>query len=181
MRQVYINILTKAIGEKTRGIWEKKILGLGSPKFDKVANIRKEDLDIPEDWLKIIEKPDGSRKKVIFYNTSISALLHNDEDMIKKMKNVFGIFKENQDEVALLWRPHPLIQATVSSMRPMLWAEYEKLLAQYKEEGWGIYDDTADLNRAIEISDVYYGDASSVVQLYQKTGKPIMMQNVNVL
>ena len=181
MRQIYINVLTKETGENTRSIWEEKILGLGSPKYDKVANIRKEDLEIPEEWLKIIEKPDGSRKKVIFYNTSINALLHHNEDMIKKMQYVFGIFKENQDEVALLWRPHPLIQATVSSMRPMLWVEYEKLLIQYKEEGWGIYDDSADLNRAIEISDAYYGDASSVVQLYQKTGKLVMMQDVIVL
>lgn len=181
MRQIYINVLTKETGENTRSIWEEKILGLGSPKYDKVANIRKEDVEIPEEWLRIIEKPDGSRKKVIFYNTSINALLHHNEDMIKKMQYVFGIFKENQDEVALLWRPHPLIQATVSSMRPMLWVEYEKLLMQYKEEGWGIYDDTADLNRAIEISDAYYGDASSVVQLYQKTGKLVMMQDVIVL
>ena len=28
------------------------------------------------------------------------------------------------------------------------------------------------------LSDAYYGDKSSVVELYMKTGKPIMMQNV---
>ncbi len=181
MRQIYINVLTNETGENTRGIWEEKILGLGSPKYDKVTNIRKEDLEIPAEWLKIIEKQDGSRKKIIFYNTSINGLLHHNDDMIKKIQYVFSIFKEHKDEVALLWRPHPLIQATVSSMRPMLWVEYEKLLKQYKEEGWGIYDDTADLNRAIEISDAYYGDASSVIQLYQKTGKPVMMQSVEIM
>lgn len=181
MRQIYVNVLTKAAGKNTRGMWEEKILGIGSPKFDKVSNTRKEDLEIPAKWQKIIGKPDGSRKKVIFYNTGINALLRHNEDMIKKMQNVFGFFKEHQDEMALLWRPHPLIQATVSSMRPKLWVEYEKILIQYKEEGWGIYDDTADLNRAIEISDAYYGDASSVVQLYQQTGKPVMIQNVENL
>ena len=70
---------------------------------------------------------------------------------------------------------------SVSSMRPQLWAEYDKLLRQYKEEGWGIYDDSADLDRAIEISDAYYGDGSSVVQLYKNTGKPVMMQNVEIV
>ncbi|MCM1144989.1 MAG: hypothetical protein NC407_09795 [Lachnoclostridium sp.] len=181
MRQIYINVLTKELGEGTRSIWEGKILGLGSPKYDKVASAGKEDFEIPDEWRKIITKPDGSWKKIIFYNTSINALLHHNEDMIKKIQYVFGVFKDHQDEVALLWRPHPLIQATVSSMRPMLWVEYEKLLMQYKEEGWGIYDDTADLNRAIELSDAYYGDESSVVQLYQKTGKPVMMQKVEIL
>jgi hypothetical protein len=51
---------------------------------------------------------------------------------------------------------------------------------QYLAEGWGIYDDTADLDRAIAISDAYYGDGSSVVQLYQQTGKPVMIQNVEI-
>lgn len=101
--------------------------------------------------------------------------------MLEKMEYVFRIFKENQDEVALLWRPHPLIKATVSSMRPKLWQEYDRLVKRYLEEGWGIYDDTADVDRAIALSDAYYGDGSSIVQMYKETGKPIMMQNVEIL
>ena len=34
-------------------------------------------------------------------------------------------------------------------MRPQLWVEYEKLVKQYKEEGWGIYDDTSDIEIAV--------------------------------
>ena len=51
----------------------------------------------------------------------------------------------------------------------------------YRGRLGGFYDDTADLDRAIEISDAYYGDGSSVVQLYQQTGKPIMMQDVEIV
>ena len=160
---------------------EKKFLGTGSPKFDKVLNTRKEDLEIPEEWLEIIQKPDGSCKKIIFYNTSVTALLQHGEKMLEKMKDVFRIFKENRNEIALLWRPHPLIKTTIESMKPELWDEYEKIVEQYKEEGWGIYDDTADMDRAVVLSDGYYGDWSSLVQLYQKTGKPAMIQDVNVV
>nr|MCR4743957.1 hypothetical protein [Lachnospiraceae bacterium] len=95
-------------------------------------------------------------------------------------KRVLEIFKENRDEIALLWRPHPLMEATVRSIHPELWDEYSRIVEKYKEEKWGIYDDTAELDRAIAISDAYYGDASSVVNLYQKTGKPVMIQNVAV-
>ena len=56
--------------------------------------------------------------------------------------------------------------------------EYEEIVSWYKKEAWGIYDDSADLDRAIVISDAYYGDGSSVVQLYEKCEKPIMIQNV---
>ena len=184
MKQVYIKVLLDATdnhSEAARKYWDDKILGLGSPKIDKVLNTKKEDLEIPQEWLKIIEKPDGSWKKIIFYNTSVGALLQHDEKMLKKMRDVFQVFQENRNEVALLWRPHPLIKATVESMRPQLWIEYDRIVRKYREESWGIYDDTSDVDRAIALSDAYYGDGSSVVQMYQKTGKPLMMQNVNVI
>ena len=178
MKQVYVKVLMDAMEdhrEAVRKYWDDKILGLGSPKLDKVRNTKKEDLEILLDWLRIIEKPDGSWKKIIFYNTSINALLHHNEKMLEKMQNVFQVFKDNADEVALLWRPHPLIRATIESMRLQLWIEYDKLVRQYREEGWGIYDDTSDLDRAIALSDAYYGDGSSVVQLCREKGMPVMM------
>ena len=183
MRKIYVNVMTEyAKGSKAdRKYWEAKILGLGSPKVDKVLRTKKEELEIPEEWLKVIEKEDGSWKKVIFYNTSVTALLEHGEKMLVKMRDVFRVFRENVEEVALLWRPHPLIQATIESMRAELWEEYRELVKVYKEEGWGIYDDTADLDRAIALCDGYYGDHSSVVKLCQEAGKAVMVQNVGVL
>ncbi len=181
MRKAYIDVLTGAAGENTRPYWEKKILGLGSPKMDKVLESSREAWEVPREWRQILEKPDGSRKKVILYNTSVTALLNQGENMIKKMHSVFDTFKENVEDVALLWRPHPLMKATIESMRPQLWMDYEKLEEQYREEGWGIYDDTVELNRAIALCDAYYGDGSSLVQLCQKAGKPVMIQNVEIL
>lgn len=180
MRQIYINVLTQFAGKDTRRTWEKKILGLGSPKLDKVVNTKVEDKDIPEEWKRIIYRPDGSRKKVILYNTSVNGLLRHNEKMLEKIQDALGIFKENRDEAALLWRPHPLIQVTISSMRPKLWREYEKIVEEYREAGWGIYDDTAELDRAIVLCDGYYGDASSLVELCRKMEKPVMIQNVEV-
>ena len=183
MRQVYINVMSELIGEHTRKVWEKKILGLGSPKLDKMermANTRIKDEDIPEEWKSVICKPDGSRKKVILYNISVSAILHHKEKMLGKIESVFGIFRENTDNVALLWRPHPLIKATIDSMHPELWAGYEKLVEEYRNSGWGVYDDTADLGRAIALSDGYYGDPSSLVQLCGKAGIPVMIQDPEI-
>ena len=180
MRQVYIKVLTKEVGEQSRSYWEEKILGLGSPKVDKVLNTRQEEVELPEEWRQIIEKPDGSFKRIILYNTTVSAILQNNRRMLKKMRQVFQIFKENQEDVVLLWRPHPLMKATIESMRPELWKEYKEILEAYRAEGYGIYDDSPDLDRAIILSDAYYGDWSSVVQLYEKTGKPIMIENFDV-
>lgn len=181
MRKIYIDVLTEKIGQHTRPYWEKKILGLGSPKFDKVTNTKKEDIIIPEQWKKILYKSDGSMKKVILYNTSVNALLDKSEQMLKKIQNVIQVFETMQQNVVLLWRPHPLTKATIESMHPELYLEYEKLVEQYKTDGWGIYDDSPDLDRAITICDAYYGDGSSLVQLCQKAGKPVMIQDVEIL
>lgn len=184
MRQIYINEFMKSVkasgGRVDRKLLEEKFLGTGSPKLDKVNKVKKEEIEIPDEWLRIIQKPDGSNKKIIFYNTSISALLENREKMLEKIKHVLRIFKNEQEEVALLWRPHPLIESTIKSMIPNLWKEYEKIVEQYRKDNWGIYDDTTDLNRAIAVSDAYYGDWSSVVKLYQETGKLVMIQNAEV-
>ena len=188
MKKIYISEYLKAAKERglqgkhlDREYLEAKFLGLGSPKYDRVCTMEKEDLDIPQEWLNVIEKPDGSRKKIILYNTGIAALLTYNEKWINKIENVLKIFEENQDEIALLWRPHPLIESTMNSMRPEILEKYMTLKEQYLAGDWGIYDVTADVDRAVVLSDAYYGDSSSVVQLYRQTGKPVMIQKVEIL
>ena len=183
MKKIYVDVMTEySKGSKAnRKYWEDKILGIGSPKIDKVLSTRKEDIEIPEDWLKIIQKPDESWKKIIFYNTSVTAFLEHEEQYLEKMKDVFKVFKEAKEEIALLWRPHPLMKATIESMRAELWEKYQGLVVEYKKKGWGIYDDTADMDRAIAVCDGYYGDSSSVVKLCQEAGKIVMIQDVQII
>ena len=130
MRKIYVDVLTEYTKEHgfTRKYWENRIFGLGSPKMDKVLSTQKENVEIPEEWRRMIERENGEQKKIILYNNSVTALLQNEDKMIRKMKDVFRIFEENKEEVALLWRPHPLIKATIESMRPELWIQYQKLV-----------------------------------------------------
>lgn len=153
---------------------EGKFLALGSPKFDKVLSSKKEDFTLPESWQRIVKG-----KKVVLYNTSLGAALDNSDMVCKKLRYVFDVFKNRQD-VALWWRPHPLMEATFRSMRPEHYAEYEQIVAEYKQDGWGIYDDTPEPNRAIVCSDCYYGDDSGVLWSYRETGKPIMHENMHI-
>jgi len=159
---------------------EEKFLALGSPKTDKVLGTTRENISVPKAWQDLIIKPDGSRKPVILYNTTIQPLLHHKEVYLEKMEAVFSFFYEKRDEYTLLWRPHPLMESTVSSMLPYLHERYKRLVNDYRERAFGIYDDTADLHRAIALSDAYYGDKGSLAVLYKETGKPCMIQDVKV-
>lgn len=154
--------------------FEKKVLALGSPKLDKVRSVNRDNVEIPADWRERIEG-----KKVILYNTSLNALLKNSAAYMGKLKDVFAFF-QNREDVVLLWRPHPLMESTLLSMRPELYTQYMELKEWFLEESIGIYDDTADMYPAIGISDAYYGDGSSLVRLYQETGKPIMIQDAEI-
>lgn len=162
------------------GDLDKKILPLGSPKIDRVKRIMGEgNVEIPEEWKNLVYRADGERKKIIFYNTTVDALLKHSETYMEKLKSVLTLFRQDE-EIVLLWRPHPLLVTTIKSMRLDLYQEYMEISEAYKNEGWGIYDESADIDRAIILSDAYYGDKSSVVEMYRVTGKPIMIQKCEV-
>lgn len=184
VKRIYIENIRKFEKEHNcKGIFgdlEKKILPLGSPKLDRIKRVIENGaIEIPEEWKDKIYRSDGEKKKIVLYNTTIDALLKHSETYMDKLRSVLAVFRQ-EEGVVLLWRPHPLLVTTIKSMRPDLYWEYMEIVKKYQEEGWGIYDETADIDRAIVLSDAYYGDGSSVVELYKVTGKPIMIQNCEV-
>ena len=150
----------------------EKLQPLGSPKFDRVIQMCQNPPKMPEKWK---EKING--RKVYFYNTSLGGLLHNTEKFFLKMRYVFEIFTGRQD-ACLLWRPHPLINATLNSMRPEAQIIYNQLKNYFIENDIGIYDETADIDKSIALSDVYIGDTkTSVTSLFGVAGKPTFFLN----
>lgn len=152
----------------------KKVLNLGSPKIDKIINTKAKDIDIPQEWTNLI-----GNKKVILYNTHIRNIILNNLDFLYKLENVFNTFSKRND-VVLWWRPHPLSTATAKSMNPNFLSAYNSLVMQYRKSKIGIYDDTNDLTRALVITDAYYGDWSSLVPMYNATGKPVLIENISL-
>lgn len=181
MKQAYIEIMCAEMGDtpQVRRYWEDKIDGSGSPKLNKDKIVR--ELDIPEQWNDLLRKPDGTNKKVVFYNTTVNILLKQGEKLLNKMQSVFEIFAEYQEDYVLLWRPHPLMEGTLKSMRPELLIKYLEIKNSYIENRIGIFDDTADLDRSITISDIYYGDSSSVMHLFKNVGKDVVLQSYGLI
>ena len=182
IRDTYVRVYNEFIRqhnyEDRFGKAESKFVAAGSPKFEKVIKSKPEDFTIPDSWRRLTKSIDVTQKKIVLYNTSIGAILEGNKQYINKLRNVLNIFR-NRDDVLLWWRPHPLNEVTYRTMRPQLLKQYEQIVADYKREGWGIYDDTADLHRSLALSSMYFGDGSSLVALYQCTGKPILLQDTN--
>lgn len=155
-----------------KSIPDKKFLPFGSPKFDRVIRKCQNPPAPPKGWA---EKMRG--RKVYFYNTSITGMLADTENFLKKMNYVFSCFQKKKN-TCLLWRPHPLLEATFDSMRPEYRQVYDALKKIFIDHNLGIYDDTPDVTDSIALSDAYIGDAgSSVTSLFGIAGKPIFILN----
>lgn len=173
-RQHYMEICQPLLRISRKKMCEK-FLAFGSPKIDKAVNSKPEDFSLPPQWVSLL----SSGKKVVMYNTSLSAILSNDHYLVK-LKEVLRYFKE-RDDVVLWWRPHPLTEGTFRSMRPALLAEYQAILQQYKEDGFGIFDESSDLHRAVSHSHMYYGDPSSVFLFFILTDKMVLLQSADIV
>jgi len=181
VKKLYVDYLSQLYGEDKREYFENKIKATGSPKIDKAKRTKINWDDIPSDWLSKIKKEDGTMKKVIMYGSGLSDVLQYGEKLLDKIENSFEYFKSKTDTIAILWRPHPLIPSTIYSMRPELATRYEAIVEKYKKEDWGIYDETGDLHRSIALSDAYYGDDSSILNLFRELKKPVMIEDVDIM
>ncbi len=169
----YEAALPELVEKQGREAIEKKFQALGSPKFDVSADSQN---DIPEEWREFL----GQGKKVIFFNTHLRGLMQGQsEQFLRKLEWVFNFFQK-QEDVVLLWRPHPLMVETARAMNPEAVEPYLKLVERYRRQKIGIYDDSRELHRAIDLSDAYYGSGSSVVELFRQQGKPVMLMSEQI-
>lgn len=173
-RELFLNILCSGIKGVPAERWETSVQNFGSPKIERAIRTKRQDERLPEAWNACLYGPDGMRKKTVFYNLSIEALL-SQPDMMKKIEDTFAYFKARND-LTLWLRPHPLYEQTMKVLRPQLLSRYKELLAAYEEEGWGILDQGVDLDLAVASCDCYYGDYSSVAPLFWETGKAVLYQ-----
>ena len=147
------------------GIDYEKYFVAGSPKTDAVIKyIKSNSKDaVKKEWGIV-------KKKVVMFNTSITYFL-NKKKWGDVLFEILRIIEEK--DIILLWRPHPLLEATMKAMNQEGYKEYKDALA-YAESKNKIYVDySPNPLKAILISDGLISDYSSLIVQYYLTGKPI--------
>ncbi|NLK21399.1 MAG: hypothetical protein GX308_04830 [Epulopiscium sp.] len=149
------------------GFESEKLLLCGSPKIDAFVNLKKENIEIPQEWLDKI-----GDKKVIALNSSIKNLLNSDN----YLDNLEILLEEltSKEGIVLLWRPHPLLKQTVLSMKNHWIERYENIEQRIMRKSNFILDSTLDNKIATIISDGMVSDVSSWTIEYLATGKPVL-------
>ena len=106
-------------------------------------------------------RPDGARKKTVFYSLSVEA--YSDPEYDAEDKAVLMAFR-NRKDLALWLRPHPLYEPNRH------WSDAAPSTTEIENSGFlrrrrlGNLDSGYDLDLAIASCDCYYRDYSSVAQ-----------------
>ena len=178
MKAVYVDKLAEFAGEETREIWEKKIVGIGSPLMDRERDVMGRTAGIPQEWEQRIRKPDGERKRLLLFYISMSALIQHGEKMIDKMERVLETALRNKEEVAFVWKEDMMIKLNEKLVGKALYAKYYGIRKKILDgQGMILAEHMRDESLAA-LCDGYYGVPSALGNKFQVFHKPVMICNV---
>ena len=169
MKEAIIRLLAGKEESAYRNNLSKKIVGEGHPR---VEAVKEQALLKPKD--------DSTNKKTILFANSIPAMLNDSIGFMDRIEKMLSLAKAHQDELSIIWRPHPLMLEVADQLRPEISNSFRELIEYFNNEKIGTLDTNPDPTPSIALADAYYGDPSSVMELFKLTGKPIMIENPDV-
>lgn len=175
IKALYVKKLSEYFGEETRDIWNTKIIGNGK-HYIEMENFDSKYDDIPEKWKGYIKKSDGSYKKVILYFICTNDVLENGHRVFDKIKRSMDTFLEYEDSVVPLMIFESNIDEILQMENPELLEDYNEIKMNFTQY---IVNEN-ELDKAMNLCDAFYGDAGSEAQLCRNSGKPVMIQNVEI-
>ena len=175
IKELYVKKLSEYFGEETRDIWNTKIIGNGK-HYTEMENSDSKYDDIPEKCKGYIKKSDGSYKKVILYFICTNDVLENGHRVFDKIKRSMDTFLEYEDSVVPLMIFESNIDEILKMENPELLEDYNEIKMNFIQY---IVNEN-ELDKAINLCDAFYGDAGSEAQLCRNSGKPVMIQNVEI-
>ncbi len=180
MRDRYIEKLVGFVGEDFREYFEKKIIVIPwknkSPYDDGI-----DEDDIPDEWWPKLLDARGEGKKIILYFCSMSCMARYKERYMDKVDSVFELFRENSSKITVIW----VLDKDFDLLKKGIYKGYDKTVDRLNKsiEKYSLLDNVIiyeedEPDKAIAISDAFYGDRGILMNRFRRTGRPIMIQNV---
>ncbi len=156
----------------------KQVQRLGIASLDELA-LPETDSAMPPEWERLIQKADGKKKKLVLCANDMSVFLTCGEKALDKLEKVLHVFESVREHVVLWWRPQRTMIERLEPVSAKLVWRYRRILEDYKAAGWGICDETDNMDRAVKLCDAYYGGMNVILQPFQDAGRPILLAAVN--
>ena len=151
--------------------WEKvgidfrgRVFAFGSPKVD-AAFKAMDNAQVPQEWQQAL-----NGLPVTLVLNSLESYLLDPLPRIETYKQY--IMREVNKGNAVIFRLHPLLKTTIKSMWPESEPAFDRFIKEISRLPHVVVDDTEELERTLGISDYLISDKSSVVPMWQATGKP---------
>lgn len=133
--------------------FSEKCFAYGSPKIDAVLKAK-------------AEPHNGHRTLIVNSLTSVTR-----EGAVRFAKYLMYAKEERDKKHKVIFRPHPLMRQAIRAMIPGLMKPYERTIESLREYGVEI-DESADIEKTIAMCDELISDPSSVIGMWEATGKP---------
>lgn len=134
---------------------------------------------LPEEWLALTLREDGTNKKIVLSANDPLVFVEQGEKALDWLEETLDYFEKIKGNITLWWRPHPVMKKMLDQADPEWGERYRSILDAYRAAGWGICDETDNIDRAVEVCDVYYGDMNAILQPFQNAGKPILLKGTD--
>lgn len=174
MKDRYVEALSRFAGKDTCELWKEKI---------QIKPLVEKDIyrNMPKSWRQLLEKEDGSNKKLILYYFSGSKLYENIEKALEKLEKTIAIFADRAEYITVVWKYDVNVNEYIKKHKPKAWEKYCELVKRFCEEGHGIYIDAEEsVSNLAKWCDGYYGDAGVLAKECICRHKPVMIQNLEV-
>ena len=123
----------------------------------------------------------NSVKKIVYFST-VSLLAERGKDAIKKIRDTIEIFKEHSQNVKVIW----IVQCedSIELAGKDIADDFQKAVQIFKDADIGDYAGdipVAEYDKYIRSCDAYYGQPSSLAFGFVRAGKPVMIENADVI
>ena len=153
-RERYISVWKQKGVDKSENVF---YVG-GLPKYEAISKRRV----YPECFVK-------SEKRIVLVCGSLVSFLNAPVQRIEKWKEAVKKYSA-QNDVTVIFRPHPLIEDTINAMAKQHSLRYEAFLDEIQQ--YCIIDKSAHFTEAVALSDYLVSDPSSVIEVWKRTNKP---------
>ena len=152
--------------------WDNKVSGDGSPIYDWISR-GYERVVYPDNIKNRLLEADGKRKKVVVFGLSGSMLFEHGIREVERAKEAIKKILCTSENIVVLWCLDPYAEEVLESEIETLKA-YKNLILKMKNEDRVIIYEKFNDKMIGQIGDIYYGDASTVMNEMRINLKPVL-------
>ncbi|MCR4808197.1 MAG: hypothetical protein K5857_11065, partial [Lachnospiraceae bacterium] len=173
LKETYVDKLTDLAGDKTRQIWEEKILIRGTDEEREVLGVREE---------AAVEDDKRERKKTMVYYPDFSDIMLFGDEAVSKVRSSVKTFVDSGAALDFVIIKAGLIEDKLKELKPEVYRGFMNVLEEAaRNDNIRVVDEgEIDPEKLVKECTAYYGDGGHLAHMFRNAGKPVMIQDYSI-